>query len=301
MSASPTPQPTSPSLDRLRPLGLTEPHRNASTPHGAPIIRLVGVHKAFGHQRVLEDLHLDIRAAETTVVLGPSGCGKSVMLKHLVGLLSPDRGEIYFDGKRIDNLPEDDWKSVRLQIGLLFQMSALFDSMTVEENIAFPMIEHTRLSRTERRDRIRHALETVDLAGVEPKLPSQLSGGQRKRVALARAIVLEPRVVLYDEPTTGLDPIRSDGINELVIKLKKTMGVTSIVVTHDLVSAKKIADRVVMLLNGKVAADGTYDDLERSTDPRIRHFVVGQYAKEDDDVMPEPPAGRPATRSEPKP
>src|ERR1043165_4653921 len=168
-------------------------------------------------------------------------------------------------------------------------MSALFDSMTVEENIAFPLVEHTSLNARERKDRIAHALETVDMSGVERKLPSQLSGGQRKRVALARAIVLQPRVVLYDEPTTGLDPIRSDGINELIIKLRRAMGVTSIVVTHDLVSAAKVSDRVVMLLGGKVAADGRYADLERSRDAHVRHFVSGHYEKDEDDAMPARP------------
>lgn len=214
------------------------------------------------------------------------------MLKHIVGLLRPDSGEVYFDGQRVDNLRERDLRAVRLQVGLLFQMGALFDSMTVAENLAFPLIEHTRLSRAQRADKIAQALATVDLEGIQEKLPAQLSGGQRKRVALARAIVLEPRVVLYDEPTTGLDPIRSDGINDLIIKLKKTMGVTSLVVTHDLVSAKKVADRVVMLLNGKVAADGTYAQLERCPDPRIQHFVAGQYDKDDDDATSTPPPAR---------
>lgn len=263
------------------------------------IIRLIDVHKSFGSQVVLDGLNLDIRTGETTVILGPSGCGKSVMLKHIVGLLHPDAGEIHFDGRRIDTLDENQLKDVRLQIGLLFQMGALFDSMTVAENIAFPMIEHTTLTRAERKDRIAQALETVDLRGVEPKLPSQLSGGQRKRVALARAIVLQPRIVLYDEPTTGLDPIRADGINELVLKLKRTMGVTSLVVTHDLVSAKRVADRVVMLLGGRIAADGTYDDLQRSTDPRVRHFVVGQYDQQDDAAMPTPPENRADITTEP--
>lgn len=262
-------------------------------PPAPPIIRLVGVHKSFGPQTVLDGLSLDITPAQTTVILGPSGFGTSVMLKHIVGLLKPDVGEIYFDGRRTDTLRESELRPVRLQIGLLFQMSALFDSMSVAENIAFPLIEHTALTPAERRQKIARALETVDLAGVEEKLPSQLSGGQRKRVALARAVVLEPRVVLYDEPTTGLDPIRSDGINELIIKLKREMGVTSLVVTHDLVSAKKVADRVVMLLGGKVAADGTYADLERSPDPRVQHFVAGQYDKDDDDATHTAPAERP--------
>lgn len=263
-----------------------------AVPIANPILRLVDIRKSFGSQRVLDGITLDVPQSQTTVILGPSGCGKSVMLKHIVGLLRPDSGEVYFDGQRVDNLRERDLRAVRLQVGLLFQMGALFDSMTVAENLAFPLIEHTRLSRAQRADKIAQALATVDLEGIQEKLPAQLSGGQRKRVALARAIVLEPRVVLYDEPTTGLDPIRSDGINDLIIKLKKTMGVTSLVVTHDLVSAKKVADRVVMLLNGKVAADGTYAQLERCPDPRIQHFVAGQYDKDDDDATSTPPPAR---------
>lgn len=250
------------------------------------IIRFVGVHKRFGQQHVLDGLSMDIPTGLTTVVMGPSGCGKSVMLKHIVGLLRPDAGEVYFDGERIDRLKEREFRRIRLQIGLLFQMAALFDSMNVLQNIEFPLVEHTTLTAAERRDRVREALEMVDLAGVEQKLPAQLSGGQRKRVGLARAIVLRPRVVLYDEPTTGLDPIRSDGINELIIKLRRTMNVTSIVVTHDLVSARKVADHVVMLLGGKIAARGTYDQIENHPDPHVQHFVKGHYDKADEDVMP---------------
>jgi phospholipid/cholesterol/gamma-HCH transport system ATP-binding protein len=258
-----------------------EKSREASAA-GEPIIRLVDVNKSFGHNAVLTGVSLNIEAGKTTVVLGPSGSGKSVMLKHIVGLLRPDRGEIYFDGRRTDNLSERGLRDVRLQIGLLFQMGALFDSMTVEENIEFPLREHTKLSREERHERIVHALEVVDLKGMTRKLPAQLSGGQRKRVALARAIVLEPRVVLYDEPTTGLDPIRADGINELIVKLRRSMGVTSIVVTHDLVSARKVSDRCVMLYSGKIVADGTYDELENHQDPRVRHFFMGYYDHEDE-------------------
>lgn len=252
-----------------------------------PIIELRGVHKAFGTQVVLDGISLAIQPAQTTVVMGPSGCGKSVMLKHFMGLLHPDRGEVRFDGQRIDQLDEDQLQPVRLQMGLVFQMGALFDSMTVEENIAFPLIEHTRLSRAERSERIAQALETVDLAGVQPKLPSQLSGGQKKRVAIARALVLRPRVILFDEPTTGLDPIRSDGINELILKLRREMGVTNVVVTHDLVSARKIADRVIMLLGGRIAADGTYDSLASHPDQRVQHFLSGVYDKADEADMPE--------------
>ncbi|MDX2119361.1 MAG: ABC transporter ATP-binding protein [Planctomycetota bacterium] len=250
---------------------------DASRPHPESIISLRGVHKSFGPQVVLDGMDLDIEIGKTTVILGPSGCGKSVMLKHIVGLLGPDAGEVWFDGVRIDTLRERDLGPIRLQIGLVFQMSALFDSMDIEENIAFPLREHTKMSISERRERVRDALRLVDLDGVERKLPSQLSGGQRKRVALARAIVIRPRVILYDEPTTGLDPIRADGINELILRLNAELGVTSVVVTHDLVSAAKVSDRVVMLHKGKVAASGTYESLTQSHDPWVRQFLAGQY------------------------
>lgn len=251
-----------------------------------PIIRLVDVCKSFGSQVVLDHFNLDLPTAKTTVLLGPSGSGKSVMLKHIIGLLRPDSGEVHFEDQRVDQLAERQLRDIRLQVGLVFQMGALFDSMTVEENLAFPIIEHTRLTPAERRSRIAESLETVDLTGVEGKLPSQLSGGQRKRVALARAIVLRPKVMLYDEPTTGLDPIRADGINELIVKLQRSLGVTGVVVTHDLASARKVADRVVMLFGGRIIADGTYDELEHSENPHVRHFFAGQYEREAEDQPP---------------
>lgn len=260
---------------------------DAGSAGDGPVVRLVDVHKAFGTQVVLNGVSLDIERAKTTVVMGPSGCGKSVMLKHIVGLLRPDRGEVWYAGQRVDNASEEALSRLRLEVGLLFQMGALFDSFTVEENIAFPLVEHTRMKRAERRERVAEALETVDLVGVQEKLPSQLSGGQRKRVALARAIVLRPRVMLYDEPTTGLDPIRSAGIDELITRLKEKMGVTNIVVTHDLSSARHVADRVVMLLGGKIAADGTFEELTRSSDARVQHFLQGVYDKADEPDMPE--------------
>lgn len=231
---------------------------------------------------MLDGLSLDLPRGKTTVVLGPSGCGKSVMLKHLVGLLRPDAGEVWFEDMRVDQMRERELGQVRLQIGFLFQMSALFDSMTVEENVAFPLVEHARLTVAERRERITEALGMVDLLGVEKRLPAQLSGGQRKRVAMARAIVLEPRLMLYDEPTTGLDPIRADGINELVIRLQHRLGVTGLLVTHDLSSAKRVADDVILLLHGKIAARGTYEQLEQSEDPEVRRFLAGRYAHEDE-------------------
>jgi phospholipid/cholesterol/gamma-HCH transport system ATP-binding protein len=261
----------------------TKPAHEAAS-SAAPIVRLVNVHKKFGDQVVLDGISIDVEPAKTLTIMGPSGCGKSVTLKHIVGLLRPDSGEVYFDGQRTDTLNEVELMPVRLQVGLVFQMGALFDSMTIEENICFPLEEHTQLSRTERRERAADALKTVDLDGVQAKLPSQLSGGQRKRVAIARALVLRPRVILYDEPTTGLDPIRSDGIDQLIIKMKETFGVTNIVVTHDLASARKVSDRIVMLFGGKVAADGTFDELSRSEDPRVRSFLEGRDDHSDEVV-----------------
>jgi phospholipid/cholesterol/gamma-HCH transport system ATP-binding protein len=274
------------STPSVQPRDRAAPQAGRPAPPNEPIIRLVDVHKSFGNQKVLKGINLDIAAGQTTVIMGPSGCGKSVMLKHIVGLLKPNSGEIWFDSIRIDKLGERDLRHARLQIGLLFQMGALFDSMTVEENVAFPLAEHTRMDAAARRQRVVECLATVDMEGYEPRLPSELSGGQRKRVALARAIVLQPRVVLYDEPTTGLDPIRADGINQLIIKLKKKMGVTGVVVTHDLVSARKVADRVAMLHDGVVLAEGTYRELEANQDPRVQHFLGGQYDPADDAAHP---------------
>lgn len=246
------------------------------------MVRLVNVHKSFGEQKVLDGISIDFARGACTVVMGPSGCGKSVMLKHIVGLLAPDTGRVYVDGQRVDGLRERDMAPVRMKVALLFQMGALFDSMTVEQNIEFPLREHTQMTRDERRARVDEALALVDMRGAQAKLPAQLSGGQKKRVALARAIVLKPRAVLYDEPTTGLDPIRSDGINDLILKLRDELGVTSIVVTHDLVSAKKVADRVVMLAKGHVAATGTFEEVEASEDPFVRRFLLGKYDRGDE-------------------
>jgi len=272
-------------LDRLTPI--TSISFQPRLAIGEGVLSLRDVHKAFGLQRVLDGVTVDFEVAKTTVVMGPSGCGKSVMLKHIVGLLRPDSGEVYYNKRRIDTLSERALLAVRLEVGLVFQMGALFDSMTVQENIDFPLLEHSSMTRAQRADRIREVLATVDLEGVETKLPSQLSGGQKKRVAIARAMALRPKVILFDEPTTGLDPIRSDGINELIIKLKRDYGVTNIVVTHDLVSAKKIADRVIMLLGGRVAADGTYEELTNSSDIRVQHFLTGHYERDDDTFIPE--------------
>ena len=206
---------------------------------------------------VLRGIDLDFPTGQTTVVLGPSGCGKSVMLKHIIGLLKPDSGQVWFDGQRIDYLNETRLSAIRQQFGFLFQQSALFDSMTVRENLMFPLLEHTELDAEQREQKVKRVLAMVGLGETLDKMPAELSGGQRKRIALARAIVLEPTVILYDEPTTGLDPIRADVINELILKLNDELKVTSIVVTHDLGSAFKVADLTVMLHEGKVVFQGT--------------------------------------------
>jgi len=247
-----------------------------------PLISLRNLHKRFGKLVVLDGVSLDIEAGKTIVILGPSGTGKSVLLKHIVGLLRPDKGEVYFEGVRIDELPERKLDPVRQNFGFLFQMGALFDSLSNIENIAFPLVEHTKLDKTEILRIAQQKLDMVGLPDIANKLPIELSGGMRKRVALARAIAMNPKVILYDEPTTGLDPIRSDVINELILKLQRELQITSIVVTHDLISARKIADTFVMLQAGRVAASGTYEQIEQSPDPRVQAFMHGHYDSGDD-------------------
>lgn len=241
-----------------------------------PLIELRSVSKSFSHHVVLDGLNLSIEAGQSLVVIGASGTGKSVLLKHIVGLLKPDEGEVFFDGKRVDLMPERELMTLRQRFGFLFQMGALFDSLNVGDNLAFPLQEHTRKSPDEIREIVAQKLNMVGLPGVERKMPAELSGGQRKRVALARAIVLEPQVILYDEPTTGLDPVRSDVINQLILKLQAEMHVTSITVTHDMASAFKIADRIVMLHQGKIIFDGTAAQIQASDDPVVRQFVTGE-------------------------
>jgi len=249
-----------------------------------PIIEFRNVWKQFGPLRVLCGVDLAIERGKTTVVIGESGTGKSVLLKHMTGLLHPNRGEVYVDGQRIDLLSEKRLAPVRRRFGFLFQMGALFDSMSAAENIAFPMREHTNYSDEKISQIVQKKLELVGLNGIQDKRPAELSGGQRKRVALARAIALDPEIILYDEPTTGLDPIRADTINDLIIKMKKELGITSIVVTHDMTSAFKVADRIIMLHQGNFIADGTADDFRHATDLRVRRFVTGQADLEFDDA-----------------
>ena len=228
---------------------------------------------------MLRGISIDFPAGKTTVVLGPSGCGKSVMLKHIVGLLKPDYGEVWFEDTRIDTLSESKLGPIRRQFGFLFQQGALFDSMSVRDNVGFPLLEHTKMTAEQREARIKEVLGMVGLADALDKMPADLSGGQRKRVALARAIVLEPKVILYDEPTTGLDPIRADVINELILKLQRQLRMTSVVVTHDLISAFKIADLTVMLHEGKVIFQGTPQELRESPDPIVQRFLRGEASE----------------------
>mgnify|MGYP006270118741 CR=1 FL=1 len=240
------------------------------------LVRLVDVHKSFGSLRVLRGVDLNFCKGETTVVIGPSGTGKSVLLKHIVGLLQPDRGEVYFADQRVDTLNERQLVEMRKKIGFLFQMGALFDSLDVGDNVEFPLVQHTKLGPEERAQRADRVLRMVGLSGLQSKYPIQLSGGQKKRVALARAIILEPVLVLYDEPTTGLDPIRSDVINELILGLGRKLGITSLVVTHDMNSALKVADRVILLYDGNAVYDGTPTELVRSDNPLVQRFIQGQ-------------------------
>ena len=231
---------------------------------------------------VLDDITLAIEKGKTTVVIGPSGCGKTVLLKHMIVLQRPTTGEVYFKGQRIDNLDDMELNGTRAHFGYLFQAGALFDSLSVAENIMFPVRQHcqiTRFSAVE--ELVRNKLRMVGLDGLQNFYPANLSGGQRKRVALARAIALDPEVILYDEPTTGLDPIRSDTINELILKLERELGVTSVAVTHDMKSAYKIADRIVMLHHGKIIADGNADHIHNHPDPVVQQFIRGEVSKKE--------------------
>jgi len=250
---------------------------------GDGLIALKNVIKKFGSNVVLDNVSLTIEKGKTTVIIGPSGCGKTVLIKHLILLLRPTSGEVFFKGSRIDNLRERRLNKIRTQYGFLFQGGALFDSLSVLENIIFPLRQHSRITDWKQvEELVKSKLAMVGLDGFQNYYPANLSGGQRKRVALARAIALNPEVILYDEPTTGLDPIRSDVINELILKLQRELNVTSVVVTHDMTSAYKVADRIIMLHNGKIIADGDADYIRNHPHPTVQHFIKGQV--DDDDL-----------------
>lgn len=246
------------------------------------VIVLKDVTKKFGDSLVLDNISLAIEAGKTTVVIGPSGCGKTVLIKHMIALLRPSSGEVYFKGQRIDNINENQLSKIRTSYGFLFQGGALFDSFDVAENILFPVKQHYKVTNhSGLDDLVKMKLAMVGLDGFQKYYPNKLSGGQKKRVALARAIALNPEVILYDEPTTGLDPIRADIINELILKLKSGLGHTSVVVTHDMKSAYKVADRIVMLHHGKMVADGDADHIRNHPHPKVQQFINGQVSEDD--------------------
>ena len=238
-------------------------------------IRYEDLHKRFGENQVLRGVTLPVARGETIVILGGSGSGKSVLLRHTIGLMVPDRGRVVVDGTDLSNLSEEELMPVRKKVGMLFQGSALFDSMDVFENVAYALREHTDLEEAAIADRVRRKLALVELdESVEHRMPSDLSGGMRKRVALARAIALEPAAILYDEPTTGLDPITARAINDLIRNLQESLQVTSVVVTHDIASAFRVADRIAFLYQGEMVFTGTVAQARSSRDPRLRAFLA---------------------------
>ena len=240
------------------------------------MIKLVNVNKAFGSQKVLVDLNLEIPEGAITAIIGPSGEGKSVLIKHMIGLLKPDSGQVLVDGEDIAVMGRDRLNRVREKFGMLFQNSALFDSMSVFENVAFPLEEKTRLSKNEIRDRVHVALENVGLKGIDNKFPDELSGGMKKRVALARALLLNPRIILFDEPATGLDPIISRAINSLIRKTHERFGFTAVIVTHQIPDIFDLCNHVAMLYKGKILMSGPPGEFLHSEDPLISQFVKGE-------------------------
>lgn len=236
--------------------------------------------KRYGGRVVLEDISLAIEEGKTTVVIGPSGCGKTVFMKHLIALERPSEGSVYFRGERIDNLNERWLAPIRTRYGFCFQMGALFDSLTVYENITFPVEQHYKITDYKTLDElVKQKLALVGMDGFQNHYPASLSGGQKKRVALARAIALNPEIILYDEPTTGLDPITADVINELIRKLEKELKITSVVVTHDMKSAYKVGDRIIMIHKGRVIADGDADYIREHPNDIVQQFIHGRVGE----------------------
>jgi len=240
------------------------------------MIRIVNLHKAFGENRVLQGVNLQIERGETMAVIGQSGSGKSVLIKLLIGILKPDQGEIYIDGVEITRLKEDKLQSVTKKFGMLFQGAALFDSLTVGQNVSFGLERYTNFSEEKKQELVSESLAKVGLRGVEHLMPHELSGGMKKRVGLARAIAYGPEIILYDEPSTGIDPIRADAINELINRMKKELKVTSVVITHDMTSSYKVADRIAMLYEGKIIEIGTAEEIRNSKNEVIQQFIHGQ-------------------------
>jgi phospholipid/cholesterol/gamma-HCH transport system ATP-binding protein len=239
------------------------------------MIDAINLYKKFSANDVLEGLNLTIDTGVTQVIIGRSGCGKSVLLKHIIGIIKPDAGQIIIDGKDITKMAGKELNVLRMSFGMLFQGAALFDSLTVAENVGFNLIEHTDLDSQTIAKRVKEALSLVGLYGIEHLMPSELSGGMQKRVGLARAICMRPKIILYDEPTTGVDPIMADAVNELIKRLHDKLEVTSIVVTHDMVSAYKIASNIAMLYNGKIIQRGSPDEIKNTSNPIVGQFITG--------------------------
>jgi len=239
-------------------------------------IQLHGIHKAFGSKQILRGLDLEVRDGETVALVGFSGAGKSVTLKHIAGLLMPDRGTVVVDGQEVPTLRRQELYRLRLEMGYVFQFAALFDSMTIGDNVAMGLRKKGGMSEKEVRDRVAESLGRVGLDGFERRFPAELSGGQRKRAGLARAIAYRPKYLLYDEPTSGLDPVTTEVIDRLIIKMKEDLGVTSLVITHDMKSAYAISDRIAMLFEGRVVEVGTPDEIRGTRNPVVRGFVEGR-------------------------
>jgi len=244
-----------------------------------PMIDVRDLWKSFGGNQVLKGVNLQMMPGTTTVVLGGSGSGKTVLMKHIMGLFKPDHGEVYVDGENVSAMDRQQLAKFRTRMGMVFQSSALFDSLTVGENVAFPLREHTKLSDDEIRERVKEKLSVVDLHDVEEKFPAELSGGMRKRVGLARAIVRDPKIVLYDEPTTGLDPITTESVDEMIIGAREKLGVTSVVISHDIGSAFHIGDHIAMLHDGRIVEEGPPDKLRHSTEPHTQHFLATWFGR----------------------
>ncbi len=239
------------------------------------MIEVIDVHKSFGELQVLRGVNLSVEKGESMTVIDGSGSGKSVLLKHIIGLLFPDKGRVIVDGQSLNDLDEYGLNELRKKFGMLFQMAALFDSLTVWENVGFSLKQHTNLSDEEIRKIATEKLALVGLKDVEDKMPAELSGGMKKRVGLARAICMDAAIILYDEPTTGLDPIAADAINDLIVDLRKKLGVTSVTITHDMHSAYKISDRIAMLYKGEILEIGTPDQIRDTKNPIVHQFITG--------------------------